>query len=548
MNNFKRYSSKNTQARSVDGFIPNTPRLDRPDPVNEKSWTANTANQEAQIDELPHANIDGFISSNQRAQALPSLQRYAPVTNGIPNATQNKRRLWGRKSKKTSTPKSRKRKFIMRGAIASFALLFIGAAAFGANIWWNSNKVLKGGSDGALALNSEVEAALLKGEGDGRVNVLLLGKGGGNHPGADLTDSILVVSIDPIAKEASLLSIPRDLWVRVPDYWSMKINSVYSSAKQKALTENNENESAANEEGVKVLSDVLEETIGIPIHYYSVVNFDAFKQTVDAVGGISINVKEPLYDYNIAWENGGSSLIADAGPQSFNGQKALLYARSRYTSSDFARGERQREIVVGLKEKILQLGTFSNPVAVTKLINAVGDNVSTNISLGEMMRMYEIAKTIPTTSIASIGFTDEPNVLVKTGQVGDQSVVIPRRGVDDFSEIQSFVRNALRDGFLKSENATVIVLNGTNSPGLATVRAEELKSFGYNVVLVDDAPTSDYQATVLLDTTNGYKKYTKRYLEQRLGVQAATSVPGITPDLFQADFIVIVGNNEAAID
>jgi len=407
-----------------------------------------------------------------------------------------------------------------------------------------SRNVLKGGSSGALALNSEVKPELLNGEGDGRVNILILGKGGENHPGGDLTDSVLIASVDPLAKEASLLSVPRDLWVKVPDYWSMKINAVYSTGKQRAIAANESDSDAAEKAGVELLSGIIKEDIGIPMNYYIMVDFTAFKQAVDAVGGIDINVPEALYDGQVAWENNNNPLIAAAGQQHMEGKKALLYARSRYTSSDFARGQRQRDIAVALKEKVTQLGTFSNPLAISKLIDAIGNNVTTNLSLKEMSRLYDITKDIPSTSIASLGFTDPPNVLVKTDNIGGQSVVVPRRGVNDFSEIQSFVRNSLRDGFLKSENASVAILNGTGIAGLGTKRADELKSYGYNVTLVDNAPTTDYPSTQLIDFTAGIKKYTKRYLEQRLKTTAMTSSPGIVQATYNADFVIIVGNNE----
>ena len=97
---------------------------------------------------------------------------------------------------------------------------------------------------------------------------------------------------------------------------------------------------------------------------------------------------------------------------------------------------------------------------------------------------------------------------------------------------------------MKSENATIAVLNGTNVDGLATKRADELKSYGYNVTLIDEAPTTDYATTVLIDFSDGVKKYTKRYLEQRLKTAAVTSVVGIDPLDYKVDIVIIVGNNE----
>lgn len=516
--------------RSVDGFIPNTGQLIHGDHVSsEKPQPENT-----HLDSVTKKE-DGFHTSNQqldkRLGALPSLHPYTPN----PDLHE---KLKPKKKKRLS------KKVVLRSGLSIFAIfILLGGYVFG-TAWWNARKVLQGGGDGAVALNSEVDPTLLNGEGDGRVNIMLLGKGGDNHPGGDLTDSILIASIDPLGKEASLLSVPRDLWVRVPNYWSMKINSVYSTGKQRALAANDQDTKAAEKAGISLLESVIESSMGIPVHYYVMVNFNAFQQAVDAVGGIDINVKEPLYDYVQAWDNGGNPLIAGAGQQHFDGKKALLYARSRSSSSDFARGERQREIAVGLRDKALQLGTFSNPLTVTRLLDAIGDNVTTSLSLSEMMRLYEISRDIQTSSIASLGFTDPPQVLVTTDNIDGQSVVVPRAEVDDFSEIQSFVRNSLRDGFLKNENANIAVLNGTDMGGLASERAEELKSYGYNIVYIGDAPRSDYQSTVLVDFSRGTKKYTRRYLEQRLGTTAVESGEGIDPLNYNADIVIIIGNNE----
>ena len=528
MDNF-RNNSKNKPKRSVDGFIPNTGSL-------EAETGGRTDGQEVTKTQLDHIGrkSDGFHSANIGSQldALPSLKPYTPNPEVLDKIKKPK--------KKRHIPK----KIILRSLLAVFVITLLSGGLFFGKIWWNTHKILKGGGDSAIALNSNVDPTLLNGEGDGRVNILLLGKGGENHPGGDLTDSILIASIDPLGKEASLLSVPRDLYVKVPNYWSMKINAVYSSGKQRTLSVNEDDKDAAEKAGIKLIENVIETNIGIPIHYYAMVNFDAFQQAVDAVGGVDINVKEPLYDYVQAWDNGGNPLIAAKGLQHFNGKKALLYTRSRSSSSDFARGERQREIVVGLKDKVMKLGTFSNPLTVTKLMNAIGNNVTTSLSLGEIMRLYDISKTIETSSITSLGFTDEPNVLVKTANINGQSVVVPRKGQDDYSEIQSYVRNAMRDGYLKNENATIAVLNGTNVVGLAAKRAEELKSYGYNVTLIDNAPTKDYTSTVLIDFSKGVKKYTKRYLEQRLKTAAVTSSTGIDPLVYNTDIVIIVGNNE----
>lgn len=531
-----RKSSRPDSARgrrpSVDGFV----RRGSPTPM--QAQKSDSAEKPDSSTNHYSGTTDSFHSRPFPAQSQATLPPITPH----PSLTEP-RKATDERRKKKSFKKSLKIAMTGFGALL-VCFTLVGGFVFG-KAWLAAHKIFQGGGDSAVLFNTEVKPELLKGEGDGRVNILLVGIGGGGRAGANLTDSMVIASIDPIAKDIALLSIPRDLWVKVPDFWSMKINAAYSSAYERALDNGVEEKDAMNA-GFETLDNTVEQYMGIPIHYHALVNFQAFKEGIDAVGGIDVSVEEDLYDSMLASENNGNPLLFKAGLQHMDGREALLYAQSRYSSSDFARGQRQRQILIALKDKVLASGTFSNPNTVSKLIDALGDNVSINATLGEIMRMYEITKDVPSTSIATVGFTDEPNVLVKTGTINDQSVVLPVAGESDFSQIQAFVRNTLRDPFLKSENATIAVLNGTEESGLATKKANELKSYGYNVIIVDDAPTKDYVTTVIYDRTNGVKKYTQNYLEKRLGTSVSAEPSSTNPILAVADFIVVLGSNETS--
>lgn len=437
------------------------------------------------------------------------------------------------------------RKVMSKSALSMIAVTLILGGLVAGKGYLKARQIFKGGSAGAAALQENVDPSRLNGEGDGRVNILLMGKGGMGHDGADLTDTLIIASIDPLQKEASLLSIPRDLYVKVPDLGSMKINSVYAVAKEQLLTGNDSAEQIqkVEKEAIATTQKVLETSMGIPIHYYTLVDFEAFRKAIDTVGGVNINVQEQLYDPTVAWENNNNPLIAATGPQNFDGKKALLYARSRHGSArgDFDRSSRQREIILGLKDKVLSAGTFSNPLKISQLFDDFGDHVQTNLGLNELNRLYALTKDIDSSKVASIGLSDPPNNYVTIDNVGGLSVVVPSAGVYNFKEIQHFVRNSLKDGFIRDENANVIVLNGTGTPGLATRAAEELRSFGYNVTLVGDAPTDNYRTTTLINLRGDSKKYTQRYLEQRLGVKAVGNLPDAAIQPGTSDFVVILG-------
>lgn len=428
-------------------------------------------------------------------------------------------------------------------------MIVAGGFLFGKG-YFKIQKVFQGGSS-AAALNADVDPSLLKGEGDGRVNILMLGVGGAQHNGGDLTDTIMIASIDPVNNQAALFSIPRDLWTKMPNNYVgnyQKINAAYVSGKYKYLGRQDQSnkDRKAILAGFQGVDGVVERVTGIPIHYNMLVDFKAFSQAVDTVGGIDINASEQLYDPTMAWENNWSPVLAKKGPNHFNGKQALNYVRSRATSSDFARGERQRLMLLALKDKSTTIGTLSNPVKLSSLMSAFGDNVQSDISLGDMSRMAQIMKRIPASSIQSVSLVDPGNSFVTTGNINGMSVVMPKAGLEDYSKIQAYIRSKLKDGYIAKENATITVLNGTARPGLASDKADELKSYGYNIGTVDNAPTDNYAKTTIVDLSGGSKKYTLNYLKKRLSVDATTmQLPqGVVAG--QANIVIILGTDETS--
>ena len=177
-------------------------------------------------------------------------------------------------------------------------------------------------------------------------------------------------------------------------------------------------------------------------------------------------------------------------------------------------------------------------------MNNFGDNVHTDLSLSDSVSLYNIFKNISNNQIGSVGLAEEPNNFLATDTVNGQSVVRPKLGFFDYTDIRKFVRGSLADGFIKKENANITILNGTGTPGIATNRADKLKSYGYNVGTVTNAPTQNYEKTIIVDLTKGKDKYTQRYLEQRFGVKATTNMPDSAILPGKADFVIILGNNE----
>lgn len=438
--------------------------------------------------------------------------------------------------------KKSKKKIII--SLIIVLLLLMGGAGYW--VWNKANSVFKGGGNSAI-INGEIDPSKLKGEGDGRINILLLGKGGEGHDGADLTDTILIASIDPINDKAGLLSIPRDLYVKAPGTGSTKINAVYALTKQAAISKG-KSQKQAEEDGINAIESMVQTVTGISMHYHAMVDFTGFEKAIDTVGGITVNVKEPLYDATMAWENNGNPILAPAGQQIMNGRKALMFARSRHGSArgDFDRSERQRLIIVALRDKIFSAGTYSNPVKISRLINDFGSHIGTNLSIDEIMKLYNIGQKIDGNKTTSLGLVDPPNDFLTTSNINGLSVVVPKAGLNNYTAIQAFVRNNLKDGFIEKENPSIVVYNGTPSPGLAKEKADILKSYGYNVISVQDYQDKTVQQTILIDLKKRDTKYTKRYLELRYITSATTRIPDGLSVSENADFVIILGQNEAA--
>lgn len=558
MDNFRRPNKHSRKPESLDGFLPSTGNIGEEEPAFKRRFATQYTPDSRQdfirsrrdLDQSSAASTDGFYARNTNIsdefEKADSSQPDSPDFGSVSVSEDVYRAPGLLGNVKRKKPKSRRRKKIVRSVALVIVLLLIGTAGLFGYSFFKAQKIFHGNGEGAAALDENVDPAKLKGEGDGRINILILGKGGPGHEAPDLTDTILLASIDPVQNEAALLSVPRDLFVEDKNGYGTKINAIYSNAKQAEFSKSN-NQEQSEVAGLNAIEESVTEVLGIPVHYYAMVDFVAFQKSIDIVGGLDIQVKEPLYDWSVAWLLNGNPLVADEGLQTMDGKRALLYARSRMGSArgDFDRTERQRDILVALQKEVLSSSTLSNPKKLYELLSAFGDNVRTDLNgPDEVKRLYEIGKNIGQDKIVSVSLADDP-ILVTTDFINDQSIVRPIAGLNAYDDIHTFVRNTLRDARLKQENSRVVILNGTSTPGLATAREKELKSYGYNVTSVDNAPTADYVESRLVSLNPLNNKYTESYLTKRLGLQAENvTIEGIpTPDL--ADFVIILGSDEA---
>ncbi len=325
----------------------------------------------------------------------------------------------------------------------------------------------------------------IKGEKDGRINILLLGMRGADDPnGGNLADSSMVISINTKDNKISMISIPRDLYVKdIENDGSSKINAIYQQGLSKGGAQ-------------KAITDAEQkygEVAGVPIHYTVTANYQAFTDLVNAMGGVPINLSKPFEEsaqfnqmgvcdgvtftkpsgqfqnkiekhikqnaagvayvvktkvpkyplcYNEHPECNGDFKLP-AGPQTLDAATALCFARSRDNSSDFDRAKRQQMILQALKSKALSLGTLTDFNKLNGIFNSLGNNISTDLQGWEMKKLYDIYMTVdkanPKIIQRVLENTDEGLLYTPPENPATGYILLPRG--DNYDQIHQLFQN-----------------------------------------------------------------------------------------------------------
>ena len=336
------------------------------------------------------------------------------------------------------------------------------------------------------------EPAIPPWDGQERLNVLLIGadeQGGGHN-----TDTLITVSIDPLTNQIVMFSLPRDT-VDVPippgparnvygSVYRSKINSLWVSGRARSDAWPGSRE----ERGYNALKQTLGYMYGLDIKYYVEVNFDGFRDVIDALGGVTINVQVPVLDDDYPRAGGARErLYIPAGMQHMTGREALQYARSRKSTSDFERGARQQRVIVSVRQQ-LDIGQAVKNIDV--LAAAIGQSVKTDIPRELVPQMLGLADRIGTRSIRSVIFT--PPFYQREFLQSERGYIITPRVerirqavIDAFNIDPDFLET--RDALLQ-EGAEVWVLNGSGRQGEAGRLAEFLAYLGINATAPTERP------------------------------------------------------------
>ena len=436
--------------------------------------------------------------------------------------------------KRKSKPVNQKKKIIIRIIIAVVSILIIALIVF---ILYINGIIAKitNNQGNFFDLFSETYVPL-KTDENGRTNILAFGTSGydmagtegeGTHDGAQLTDSIMVISLNQETGDVAMLSLPRDLKISSTCTGTGKINEVYWCNNTEG-----DNELA----GANALIDEVSHILDIDFQYYAHINWGSLVQIVDALDGINVTLDEDVHDY----------YIFDAGVEyHLNGEDTLRLARTRYGTAhgDFSRGASQQKILIGIKNRIFEKN-LSLP-DIINLANTLGDNLRVNLSVDEIKTLAHLTSSFDFNNMRQVSLI-EPENYMTTDTINGISYVLPLDGEGNYNSIIAFIKKAFSNDPKEYENPSILVLNSTETPGLATTEQSTLEQEGYTNVYVDDYLGESLTEKYLIYDLTGKKPGTKKLLEEKYQTTAHSREELPAGIETECDFVIIIGNQKTS--
>jgi polyisoprenyl-teichoic acid--peptidoglycan teichoic acid transferase len=406
-------------------------------------------------------------------------------------------------------------------------------------------------------LQGETDPTPVPWDGTSRVTMLFMGLDYRDwSEGTDVprTDSMILLSVDPLTKTAGVLSIPRDLWVNIPGIGNNKINTAYRWGEIYKTPGG----------GPALAMKTVEETLGVPVDYYAMIDFNSFVKFIDELGGLDMKIREEI---TIDPIGPGNTRTLEPGTQTLTGAEVLAYARNRYTANDdFDRSRRQQEVIMAIRKQILQFNMLPTLIAKSPVLyQELSSGIRTNLTLDQVSKLARLAAKIDERNIKK-GVIGPPNqVIISTNPEDGQSILIPVPDQIRILRDQVFVSTttvtvpsdspstspstepAVPEATqvtdlakaIKTENATILIKNGTSTPGLASKASEILKSAGIKVIGEENADHK-YSQTTIQEYFTVPKVSTINLIIDKLKLKNYVLL-GSTSDQPPADIVIILG-------
>lgn len=383
---------------------------------------------------------------------------------------------------------------------------------------------------------------------DGRLNILLLGIGGEGHEGSQLTDTIIIASLDRESKKVGLVSIPRDLAYPLGDGRYQKINAVNAYAEKEHPGE-----------GAKHTAQDFSRQFNIRIDRTVKIDFKGFAAFIDALGGIDVPVENSFTDRAYPTDDDGpdpykvQTVSFTKGDEHMTGKRALIFVRSRHGNngegSDIARSKRQQLVLESIRKKLLSVGTLSNPKKVSEIWASISNHVQTDLGAWDVLKFLPVATHFSKSNLVMNVLTTGANGELypqKTADAGD--LLFPKKA--DWSEIRNIIANpfvgkiAQLDAIRTEEPIRVEIRNGTTKIGFAAQISSKLTEAGYQIGATGNASQRNYEKSVIVDYTNGANPESLAKLKKLLDANVSLGSPekGIAST---TQFLIILGRSSA---
>ncbi len=348
------------------------------------------------------------------------------------------------------------------------------------------------------------------------------------------TDTMIILSLDLETMTASMLSIPRDLWVTIPGYGENRINVAHYYGDYYDYPGG----------GPALAMKTVSQNFGITIHHYVRIDFSGFETLINAIGGVDIDVPEAIYDSSYPDDNYGTIVLnIPAGPQHMDGELALQYARTRHSTSDFDRMDRQQQLILAVRDQVLEEGV---PITrIPAILSALGDSVQTDLTLQEILTLAKLAVNFDLNSI-NRGVIDA-TMTTTTFTPGGAQVEVPRwelirAMVEELfpTDTDTSSDDAIEQASIVTEGARIEIRNGTLVDGLAEEATTLLRDSGYNVVHYENADRFDYAETLIV--SRGTTPVTVQAVADELGVPSE-NILSDSVLTYETDILVILGRD-----
>ena len=376
-------------------------------------------------------------------------------------------------------------------------------------------------------------------DGNSRVTILLMGLDYRDWEAGEVprTDSMILLTIDPMTSSAGMLSIPRDMWVNIPGYDYYKINQAYFFGELDQLPGG----------GPALAVKTVESFIGVPINYYAQIDFGAFVRVIDEIGGVKIDVPEKI---TIDPIGDSPKVTLEPGRYTLNGELALAYARSRKGSGDdFARAERQQQVILAVRDRILQFDQMPSLVTkAPKIYQEISSGLQTNLTFDQAFRLGLLAMELPAENIrkavigpSEVEFAKSPDGLDILIPYPDRIRLVRDQVFTSGDSISPIALTEDLKSQVATEAARISVQNGSYTTGLAALTAEFFRSQGLTVT--EETNASDIYSVTTIYVLSG-KPYTVRYLADIMQVENIRIYNRYEPTA-SVDLIVTLGTDWA---